>query len=289
MVMKIGIAPVNVGPDVHAFARIAEKAESVGVESVWTFEHVMVPLAYESTYPYHRSGKMPVKPETNFVDPFLALAHIAATTRTVRLGTGVSILPQASPLLFAKQAASLDALSGGRLLLGVGAGWLREEFAAMGVPFARRGARFDDYLTALKKVWAGAVVEHESEFISWSGFKSYPLPAQRPHPPLLIGGISKAALRRVVSHGDGWFAPTEGVDQMGKLLGDLRGHAAAAGRDLGTIELSALWLYRKEGAASLSAYRDLGVSRLVIPLHQLGDDDPIVGLDRLADDLLSKL
>ena len=117
---------------------------------------------------------MGAKPDTNFIDPLIALTAVAANTTTLRLGTGINIVSQANPLQLAKQAASLDLVSNGRFMLGAGIGWLREEFDAMGVPFERRGARFDDYIVAMKKVWAGDVVEHQSDFINWSGFQSYP-------------------------------------------------------------------------------------------------------------------
>ena len=134
---------------------MSQVAESAGVESVWTFEHVIVPVDYKSKYPYSPNGKMGAAPETNFIDPLIALAVIAAQTKTIRLGTGVNILSQTNPLLMAKQVASLDLVSNGRFMLGVGIGWLQEEFVAMGIPFERRGARFDDYVVAMKKVWSG--------------------------------------------------------------------------------------------------------------------------------------
>ena len=143
--MKFGLVPINVGgPNAAAnMVPLAQYAESAGIESVWTFEHAIVPMSYESRYPYDKSGKMPVKPETWFIDPLIALSHVAAATKTLRLGTGVNILPQTNPLLLAKQAASIDVLSGGRLTLGLGIGWLEEEFVAMGTPFERRGATVD--------------------------------------------------------------------------------------------------------------------------------------------------
>src|SRR4051812_7282785 len=181
-VMKIGLIPVNIGvPNVDAMVQMSQTAEAAGFESVWTFEHVIVPVDYKSKYPYSPTGKMGAAPETNFVDPLIALTAIAAQTKTLRLGTGVNILSQTSPLLLAKQAASLDFVSNGRFMLGVGIGWLQEEFVAMGTPFERRGARFDDYVVAMKKVWSGQVVEHESDFLHWHGFKSYPVPVQKPH------------------------------------------------------------------------------------------------------------
>ncbi|MEE8079577.1 MAG: LLM class flavin-dependent oxidoreductase, partial [Pseudomonadales bacterium] len=179
--MKFGLIPVNIGVEsLEQMVGLAQLAEASGFESVWTFEHVIVPMDYQSKYPYNPSGKMGADPATNFVDPFVALSAIAAATKTIRLGTGVNILSQVNPLYMAKQAASLDFVSNGRFMLGVGIGWLQEEFAALGVPFERRGARFDDYVVAMKKIWAGDVVEHESDFINWSGFKSYPLPVQQP-------------------------------------------------------------------------------------------------------------
>jgi len=285
-VVKVGLIPINVGvSDPELIVAIAQKAEAVGLESIWTYEHAVVPADYASRYPYSRSGKMPATtPETNFVDPLIALTFVAAHTKTLRLATGVNILPQANPLMAAKQVAALDVLSKGRFMYGVGAGWLEEEFKAMGVPFEKRGARFDDYLVAMKKVWSGDLVEHESERIHWSGWKSYPLPVQRPHPPLIIGGSGDAAFRRVVQHGNGWFAPTAGPAQLAELLGKLRAEAAKVGRDFATIEITATWFYAGEGVDSIAAYRDLGVSRLVAPLYGLGA--PVMeGLEKLGNDL----
>ena len=191
--MKFGLVPVNIGiiaPE--QMITVAQTAEDTGFESVWTFEHVIVPLDYQSKYPYAASGKMGVTPETPFVDPLIALTAIATQTKSIRLATGVNIVAQTNPLLLAKQTASLDFLSGGRFMLGAGIGWLQEEFVAMGVPFERRGARFDDYMVAMKKVWSGEVVEHDSDFLTWHGFKSYPLPTQEsgqePNIPLIMGG-----------------------------------------------------------------------------------------------------
>lgn len=284
--MKIGIVPINVGVrDPQRIVELARKAEEVGIESVWTFEHAVVPVEYASRYPYSPTGKMDVTPETNFVDPLITLAFVAAHTKTLRLGTGVNILPQANPAMAAKQVASLDFLSGGRFMYGVGAGWLEEEFKALGVPFEKRGARFDDYLVALKKAWSGEVVEHQSERIQWSGWKSYPLPAQRPHPPLIIGGKGEAAFRRTVQHGDGWFAPTVGVPSLRKQLALLHAEAERVGRDPKTIEISAMWIYAGEGIDSVAAYRDLGVTRLITPTMALGGDNVLEGLEKLGNEL----
>jgi probable F420-dependent oxidoreductase len=282
--MKVGIIPINVGvQSSERMVSLAKKAEEVGLESVWTFEHVVVPEDYQSKYPYSPEGKMGARPETPFVDPLIAIAHASAHTTTLRFGTGVNILPQANPLFLAKQAASLDFVSGGRFMLGVGTGWLREEYEALGTPFERRGARFDDYIAAMKKVWSGEVVEHDGEFVKLSGFKSYPLPVQKPHMPVIIGGTSKPAFRRVARHGDGWFAPSAGVEQLEQQLEGLDAACQKQGRDRTSVEVTAMWPFVLEGAESLARYEDLGVSRLVVPLQALGTRNPVEGLEKLGE------
>jgi len=287
--MKVGLIPVNMGVgDVDQMIAIAQKAESVGVESLWTFEHVMIPLDYQSRYPYSANGKMGAPPETNLVDPLIALTAIAAQTKTVRLATGVNILPQTNPLYLAKQAASLDFVSGGRFMLGIGIGWLREEFDALGVPFERRGARFDDYIQAMKKVWSGDPVEHDSEFLHWSGFKSYPLPIQRPGVPCIIGGSKGRAFDRIALHGDGWYAPTQNVEDLARLLTQLEAACERAGRDRSTVEVTAMWIPAIEGVDAVGRYRDLGVSRLVVPVFALGGP-PLDALDKFGTEVLARI
>ena len=269
--MKIGIIPINIGSaDLQHIVGLAQHAEASGVESIWTFEHVIVPLEYESKYPYNASGKMGMSPETPFVDPLIALTAVAASTSTIRLGTGVNILSQASPMYVAKQTASLDALSGGRFMLGVGIGWLREEFEAVGVPFEKRGARFDDYVTAMRKVWSGDVVEHESEFISWHGFKSYPIPVQNPM-PIVIGGIKGKIHQRIARHGDGWYAPTNDPAELKAHFDGIRAECDAIGRDFSEIEITCMWNGRG-GAEEAARLEEAGIHRLVVPLFALGPD-----------------
>ncbi len=290
MTMKIGLIPVNVGVNsAETMIALAQKAESVGIESLWTFEHAIVPVEYESKYPYSPSGKMGTTPETPFVDPLIALTAIAAHTSEVRLGTGVNILPQTNPLLLAKQAASLDLVSGGRFMLGVGIGWLREEFEAMGVPFERRGARFDDYVAAMKKVWAGDVVEHESDFLHWHGFKSHPTPVQEPGVPVVIGGTKGKAFERIAKLGDGWFAPTGSAEQLAPMLDEMKAACEAVGRDPSTVEISTMWFGAAGGIEGIKPFEDLGVHRLIAPVFALGDPNPMTGLDKLADGILSRL
>ncbi len=288
--MKIGIIPVNVGvQSVEKMVELAVLAEQGGVESLWTFEHVIVPVDYASKYPYSPDGKMGVEPDANFVDPLIALSAIAAHTSRVRLATGVNILSQSNPLYLAKQAASLDFVSGGRFMLGVGIGWLREEFDAMGVPFERRGARFDDAIQAMRKVWSGGVVEHESDFLHWTGFKSHPVPVQDPF-PVVIGGSKGKAFERTAKYGQGWYAPTASTDQLTPLLAQLDEACAAEGRDRSTVEITAMWIPPAEGLDKVPQYADLGVSRLVVPMPVVAaGGDPVDGLKRFADEVVAKV
>jgi len=286
--MKFGIIPVNIGvQSVDQITGLAQLAEKSGLESVWTFEHVLVPVNYDSKYPYDASGKMGAAPDTNFVDPLIALSAIAAVTKTIRLGTGVNILTQVNPLYMAKQAASLDFVSNGRLMLGLGIGWLKEEFAALGVPFEKRGARFDDYIVAMKKIWSGEVVEHESEFLSWQGFQSYPLPVQKPHLPLVIGGAAGKIYERVARYGDGWFAPTTDAADLASSLVKLKAACDAVDRDFKEIEITCMWT-GQGGTDAAQELADAGASRLVIPLMGLGAN-PAEGIQSLAENVVAKM
>ncbi|MDE0930958.1 MAG: LLM class F420-dependent oxidoreductase [Halioglobus sp.] len=286
--MKFGLIPVNVGvKSIDQMVGYSQLAESVGIESVWTFEHVIVPQDYASKYPYSADGKMGARPETNFVDPLIALTAIAANTKTLLLGTGVNIVSQANPMFLAKQAASLDFVSGGRFMLGAGIGWLQEEFDAMGVPFERRGARFDDYIIAMKKVWSGEVVEHQSEFINWSGFKSYPVPAKKSGVPIIMGGTKGKIYERVARHGDGWFLPVDNPEALAKKMAPLAAACAAEGRDPDSIEISCMW-NMQGGIDAIRAFEDAGASRIIVPIFGLGKD-PVAGLTEFAETIISKI
>ena len=286
--MKIGLVPANIGaPSGEMMLGLAQLAEQVGFESIWTFEHAIVPIDYASKYPYAESGKMGIDPDTNLVDPFIALTAIAARTQTIRLGTGVNILPQANPLYVAKQAASLDFVSNGRLELGLGIGWLREEFQAAGTPFERRGARFDDYMVALRKVWSGDMVEHDSDFIQWSGFKSYPLPVQEGGIPVIMGGSKGKIYERIAKYGDGWYIPVNTAADAVPLIEPLAAACEAVDRDPASVELTSMWT-AQGGLEEVQAFADAGVERLIVPLFALGQD-PVAGIGKLAEDIISKV
>ena len=281
--MQVGVIPVNIGvQSADQVVQTARFVESLGYESVWTFEHVVVPVNYESKYPFNKSGNMGAAPETNFVDPLIALAAVAASTKTLRLATGVNILSQVNPIYMAKQAASLDFMSNGRFMLGVGIGWLREEFEALGVPFEHRGARFDDYVAGMRKIWSGEVVEHESDFISWKGFKSYPLPIQNPF-PVVMGGVKGKIFKRTAQLGNGWFAPTGNPAELKGHMENLKIECDAIGRDLFEIEITCMWP-GVGGEDFLGELAAVGVSRVVVPM--MGDGDPLERLSKIAEEVI---
>jgi len=262
-IMKFGIIPINVGVAApEQIISIAQTAEAAGFESVWTFEHVMIPVDLTSKYPYNETGDLGLPAETPLFDPLVTLAALSAHTKTINLGTGVNIVAQTNPLLLAKQVASLDLFCGGRLLFGAGIGWLEEEFDALGVPFERRGARFDDYMVAIKKVWSGEVVEHESDFLSWHGFKSYPLPEKKAETSIIMGGNAGKVFQRIARYRDGWFIPTMPMEELPRQLEKLRKACEEEGRDSDDIELTAVW-DPSESSDQLKALADFGISRAV--------------------------
>jgi probable F420-dependent oxidoreductase len=286
--MKFGIVPINLREfaQTEILIPFVQRAEALGYESVWTAEHVIIPTTYTSVYPYNPSGKLPFPADAAIIDPLVALTFIAAATTRLRLGTGVNILPQMNPLYLAKWASSLDYLSHGRLMLGVGIGWLREEFAALGVPFAHRGKRADDYLRALKAVWTGEEVDYQGEFVHWHGFMMRPRPVQPGGVPLVIGGVSPTAIRRTVQYGDGWYVIGKDLDEYRRHMQALADECTRQGRNQGDLEITAYWNYSREGIDSLAVYEDLGIHRLLINVHALRERNIMTALERFAEQVI---
>lgn len=262
--MKYGIAFANAGPlgNPDLAVGLAQLAEELGFESLWTVEHVVVPTGYVSPYPYSADGKMPGGDQVAIADPLIWLAYVAAATQRIRLATGILILPQRNPLVLAKEVASLDRLSGGRVDLGIGVGWMREEFDAIGVPFERRGARTDEYVEVMRRLWREPSTAFSGEFMNFSDLNSYPKPAGPDGVPIHIGGHSDAAARRAGRIGDGFFPGRgEGTGLEG-LVATMRAAATEAGRDPDAIEITS------GGGLALDAVKrsaDFGVSRYTIP------------------------
>ncbi len=263
--MKFGITFANVGAFVggSGAARLARAAEAAGFDSLWTVEHILYPEGYESAYPYAPDGKMPGSGDNPIPDPLVWLGYVAAVTSSIRLATGISLLPERHPLTFAKEVATLDVLSGGRVTLGVGIGWLREEFEALGVPWPRRGERTEEYMEVMRQVWAADDVTFDGEFVSFAGASSNPKPVAG-KVPIHIGGHSEAAARRAGRVGDGMFVA--GGD-MAQLLEVARNTAADCGRDARALEMSAIHmgLFGDDPDAAVQEAASWGVERLMVP------------------------
>ena len=266
--MKFGVMFANVGPMAHAEGAIgiAQAAEAGGIESLWTVEHTVVPAGYQSTYPYSDTGRMPGPESSPIPDPLIWLSFVAAATRTIRLGTGILILPQRNPVTLAKEVATLDQLSGGRVELGIGVGWLEEEFEAIGVPFAERGKVTDDHVAALRALWSQDPASHEGPYSSFRDVYSLPHPTQ-PNVPIVVGGHSQAAARRAGRLGDGFFPGKGDHEELAALIDVMRTTAVEHGRDPDAIEITT----GGNGALGRGALdevkrlADLGVSRVIIP------------------------
>lgn len=269
--MKLGVFSIGAGraarPEV--LVRIAQKAEEVGFESIFAPEHTVLfaPEAYSSPYPYSSDGKITgMRADSALLDPFIALAWAAAHTTRIRIGTGICLVPQRNPLITAKEVASLDVLSNGRVIFGVGIGWLKEEFRALGVPPERRAQRTREYIEVMKRLWTEDAPQFRGEFCEFPPVGSYPKPMQRPHPPILFGGESEPALRRAVEVGDGWLGFDVSPEEAGQAVQRMRQIAAACGRDFASLDISA-GPYSKLARVdldSLKRYRDAGVQRVVL-------------------------
>ena len=239
--MKIGFFAVGIGiaADPDVIKQIATSSEACGYHSLWAPEHIVLIEKYSSTYPYTQNGRMPFTTlEIDILDPFLALTYAAAVTSKIRLGTGICLVPERQPLTLAKEVASLDKLSGGRFDFGVGIGWLKEEFEALEVSWPKRAERTRDYLDAMKKVWTQAESTHHGEFVRFEPVRSFPKPVQKPYPPIIFGGESEPALRRVGEVGDGWWGVNVTPETAKTHMANIKRYADAAGRDASKLHYS---------------------------------------------------
>jgi probable F420-dependent oxidoreductase len=279
--MKVGLAfASSIGIDGEAALEICRRAESAGFESVWGGEHVIIPDAIDSRYPYTADGKIPAEPDTPIPDPLIWLAFAAAAAPTLRLGTCILIVPQRNPLVLAKELATLDQLSGGRVELGLGVGWMKEEFDALGVDWARRGARNDEYIEAMRALWAGPHAEFHGEFVDFPPVTCSPRPVNGSI-PVLVGGDTDAAISRAVRIADGYFPGEGDVERLGALLGRLRKAAEQADRDPDSIEINAMFgVQMAEPVAGVEQMAELGVGRIMIPAFFFAGPG---GLDRLSE------
>jgi probable F420-dependent oxidoreductase len=258
----VPIGSANATPEL--VRAVGREAEDRGFESIWVAEHVVLFDEYDSAYPYDPSGRFPAGGDAGMVEPFTALTYLAALTERIRLGTGICLVPQRNPVYTAKAVTDLDALSGGRVDFGVGVGWLREEFEALGMPFDRRGQRADEYLAAMRSLWCDEVSEYHGELYDLRPCRMYPKPVQRPHPPVHVGGESDAALRRVARLGQGWFTFGRLPEDLPPALERLDAALAAEGRTRADITLSVSPYLHPVTPESVGRYAELGVDRLVV-------------------------
>lgn len=265
-------------------AALGRGAEELGLDSLWLADHVTIPRSYQSEYPYSPDGKLHTTP---FPEPLVALAYLAAVTTRIELGTSVLVLPQRNPLLLAKQAASLHQLSSGRFRLGVGVGWLKEEFDALGTPFEDRGRRADEYIDALKALWAHESPQLQCRYVTLDGsFGIDPRPVGATV-DIIVGGHSPAAARRAGARGDGFFPLSVDLERLEGLYATALGEARRRGRDADTLELLATSNFDPSRAAQIVG---LGAHHLVLPIGGAGQDiRSVLGrIERFRDEVMSR-
>ena len=274
----------NASPDI--VRAVGTQVEERGFESIWVPEHVVLFDEYDSSYPYSPDGKFPGGADSGMLEPLTALTYLAAVTDRVRLGTGICLVPQRNPVYTAKQVTDLDSLSGGRVDFGVGVGWLREEFAAVSMPFERRGQRADDHLAVMKSLWTDELSEYHGELYDLDACRMYPKPIQTPHPPIHVGGESDAAMRRVAKLGQGWFSfnrlPADLPEPLARLDATLADH----GRSRDDITLSVCPYFNPVTPDMVGEYAALGVDRLIVLCLAFDVDTLTAQLDGLVDEVL---
>jgi probable F420-dependent oxidoreductase len=286
--LKLGaIMPIGLGNGNAEFlAALGPALEARGFDSIWIPEHVVLFDAHpRSRYPYTPDGRAPIPADAGLIDPFLALTFVAAGTTRLRLGTGVCLVAQRNPLYTAKHVADLDVLSGGRVEFGIGLGWLREEYEAVGVPWSGRGRRTDEYLDAMRRLWTEESCDYEGRHVGFAGARLYPKPVQRPHPRVHVGGASGAALRRVAARGDGWFGMSLGPDDLPERLAALERELAGVGRTRSDVQVSISPPVGSVDSHLARRYAELGVDRLIVAVFAPGIDALARTLDEVADRL----
>jgi probable F420-dependent oxidoreductase len=275
--MHFGLFGINIGPCAVGLtaAEVARAAESAGFESVWTGEHVVLPDP--------QVAPSPLPPQTPMLDPAVTLAVVATATTRLRLGTGLIILPQRNPLVLAKELASVDVVSGGRLIFGLGIGYLKPEFDALGIPFTDKGPRTMDYLAAILAMWTQPKPAHEGPFVRFAGVQAFPRPVQKPHPPIVIGGHTPPAFRRAVEGADGWYGFALGPDDVARCMDGLKAAARAVTRPagLGPLEIS-VTPKGKLDVDAVRRYAALGVGRLIVHRPAATADDALAAVDAVA-------
>jgi probable F420-dependent oxidoreductase len=263
--MKLGLHALGIGAgaDRAVIAEVSAAAECHGFATLWSGEHVVMVDRSASRYPYSADGRIAVPAQADWIDPMIGLAFAAATTSTIGIATGVLLLPEHNAVHLAKQAATLDTLSGGRFTLGIGIGWSREEFDALGVPFERRGARTAEYVAAMRTLWRDDVASFEGEFVAFDSVRVNPKPLRNRRIPIVLGGNSDAALRRAAAWGDGWYGfNVDDVPAAAERIATLRALCQEANRDPDELRLAVA--LRDPQRSDVAALSELGVDEMVV-------------------------
>jgi probable F420-dependent oxidoreductase len=263
--MQLGLHALGIGAGASraVIDAVALAAEQAGFSTLWSGEHVVMVDRFASRYPYSADGRIAVAAEVDWLDPMIGLSFAAAATSSIGIATGVLLLPEHNPVLMAKQAATLDTLSGGRLTLGVGVGWSREEFEALGVPFARRAARTAEYVDAMRTLWRDDVATFDGEFVEFDSVRVNPKPVRDGCIPIVLGGNSDAALCRVAEWGDGWYGfNVDGPGAAGAHIATIRALCGERGRDATALHLAVA--LRDPQLSDLDELQEVGVDELVL-------------------------
>lgn len=286
--MDVGVfVPLGNGNATPEILRgVGRGVEERGFESVWLPEHVVLFDDYESQYPYSPDGQFPGAGDSGMLEPLTGLTYLAAVTDRIRLGTAICLVPQRNPVYTAKAVTDLDSMSGGRVEFGIGVGWLREEFEAVGMPFEKRGQRCDEHLAVMKSLWTDDISEFHGELYDLRACRMYPKPVQTPHPPIHVGGESDAAMRRVARLGQGWFSFNRLPGDLAEPLGRLDGILAEHDRSRDDVVITVCPYFNPVDAAAVEAYAEAGVDRLVVLCLAFDVDTMNAQLDDLVTNVL---
>jgi probable F420-dependent oxidoreductase len=264
--MKLGLMAVVFGrvKGMAVMKAFAENAERLGFSTLWAPEHVVLVDQYASRYPYRDEGKFPAPTDAPIADPFLTLCTLASVTEKIRLATAICLVPEHNPVVLAKVIATLDSLSNGRFTLGVGVGWLEEEFRALGIPWERRAQRTRECIEAMRRLWGDPLSSYRGEFVNFENVRSYPKPVRGADLPVFFGGESGPALRRVAEYGNGWIGFNLTPDEAAAKIRRIEELLRANGRKRSDVELAVSNSGKPATPEDLKRYRDAGVEEFVL-------------------------
>jgi probable F420-dependent oxidoreductase len=252
---------------------VGRESEARGISTIWVGEHVVLFEEYASQYPYAADGRVPAPSGSGLLEPLVTLSYLAACTETVRLGTAMLLLPQRNPVYTAKEVSSLDWLSGGRVDLGIGVGWLKEEFDALNVPWEHRGARTDEYLEVLRTLWCDDTSSYKGETFTLIDCEMFPKPIQQPHPPIHIGGETNAALRRAARMSQGWHTFNRSPAELAEGLAILDPLLDAAGRSRSDLRITVCPYFNQLTPELVAEYAEAGADAVSALFFCFSADD----------------